>query len=249
MGERDDLAGLRPDHTFDGGDLDCGSGLVLLIRDGMSAVPPAGVLEIRSREVSVQSDLPPWCRMVGHEYLGSLEGAGFTRYFVRRGTGAVAEAEARALEEDKRRARNYEWRLRARSVGALHTKVYCRNLAWSVGQPLSFQEHDEHASAVEHLLGALAADLCTGFSTALARAGLDVDDVELTVRGRLRDAMAHLGLAEGDPAFSAIDVKCFASTMDDAERVREVWQGVVRRSPIAATLRKAVDVSFDLGIV
>ena len=70
-----DLDGLRPDHVFDGGDLDCGSGLVLLIREHMQRVPEGGVLELRSVETTVTDDLPPWCRMVGHEYLGALPGA------------------------------------------------------------------------------------------------------------------------------------------------------------------------------
>ncbi len=62
-----DLESLRPDRVFDGGDLDCGSGLVLLIRENMLPVPVGGVLEMRSRERTVRDDLPPWCRMSGHE--------------------------------------------------------------------------------------------------------------------------------------------------------------------------------------
>ena len=245
--EDERLAAIAPDRVFDGGDLDCGSGLVLLIRENMLAVPEGGVLEMRSRESTVKSDLPPWCRMVGHDYLGCLESDRFTRYFVRR--GEAQKAEEAALETDKQRAKEYEWRLRARSAGALHTKVYCRNFSWSVGQPASFEEQDERASAVEQLLGALAGDLCSGFATACARAGLEVDDVELTVRGRLHNVMAHLGLEEGDPSLASIDVKCFASTLDDEAKTREVWDETVGRSPIAATLRKSVDVSFKLAIV
>jgi uncharacterized OsmC-like protein len=244
-----DLAQLEPDRMFDGGDLDCGSGLVLLIREEMLAVPEAGVLEMRSREVSVASDLPPWCRMVGHEYLGSLEGNGGTRHFMRRGSGGAVTEEAEALDEDKRRAREYEWRLRARSAGALHTKVYCRNFSWSIGQPASFEEKDERPSAVEYLLGALAGDLCTALATGCARAGIALDDLEFSVRGKLTNVMAHLGLEEGDPSFSSIEVKCFASTFDDEEQVRAVWEEVLRRSPLAATLGKAVDISFKLSIV
>jgi hypothetical protein len=249
VGDETDLLALRPDRVFDGGDLDCGSGLVLLIRENMLAVPERGVLELRSREVTVRSDLPPWCRMVGHEYLGSVEGAAFTRYFVRRGSRPAVEAEAQALADDKRRAREYEWRLRMRSAGALHTKVYCRNFTWSVGQPASFEEQDELPSAVEQLLGALGGDLCTAFATACAQAGLEVDDVELTVRGRLANVLAHLGLEEGDPSLASIQVRCYASTLDDEEKTREVWEGVVRRSPVAATLRKSVDLSIGLAIV
>ena len=98
----DDLEQLKPDRVFEGGDLDCGSGLVLLIREHMLQVPTGGILEMRSREPSVRSDLPPWCRMVGHEYLGAVgeEDRVTVRYFVRK-SGPAAEAEEKALEADK----------------------------------------------------------------------------------------------------------------------------------------------------
>ncbi len=246
-----DLTSLRPDHIFDGGDLDCGSGLVLLIRRHMQEVPAGGVLEMRSVEPTVTDDLPPWCRMVGHEYLGALpgEGARQKRFFVRKGAGNAAQAEAEALAADTERARGYEWRLRARAGGHLATKLYCRNFQWTLGQPASFEEKDAHPSAVEALLGALAADLVTGFSTACSQANLEVDDIELTARGRLNDVMAHLGLSEGDPSFASIEVKLFASTFADPVRVREVWEETVRRSPIAATLKKATNLTAALAVI
>lgn len=246
-----DLEDLRPDHVFDGGDLDCGSGLVLLIREHMLAVPEGGVLEMRSTEITVAADLPPWCRMVGHEFLGELPGIApqQKRFFVRKGAGGAARAEAQALQEDKERARQYEWRLRARASGHLATTVYCRNFQWTLGQPASFEEKDAHPSAVEALLGALACDLATGFATACAQVGLGIDDIELTARGRLHDVLAHLGLSAGDPSFAAIEVKLFASTFDAEERVREVWRSVVARSPLAATLAKATQLETKIAIV
>ncbi len=245
------LENLAPDHVFDGGDLDCGSGLVLLIREHMLQVPAGGVLEMRSVEPTVADDLPPWCRMVGHEFLGSVPGetSAQKRFFVRKGTGPAVQEESKALEKDKARARKYEWRLRARASDHLKTTVYCRNFQWDLGQPASFEEKDAHPSAVEGLLGALAGDLVTGFSTAAAAAGLTVDDVELTARGRLHDVMAHLGLSEGDPSFAAIEVKLFASTFDDADRVRSVWADTVRRSPLTATLAKATELVAKIAIV
>lgn len=247
MTDDKDLAALVPDRVFDGGDLDCGSGLVLLIRENMQEVPVGGVLEMRSREPTVRSDLPPWCRMVGHEYLGAHDDEGCVRYFVRRGESAPEEE--KALTEDKEKARSYEWRVRARSTGSLRSKVYCRNFAFETGQPASFEEKDRNPSAVEYLLGGLAGDLAVGFATECSRSGLEVDDVEITARGRLHDVLAHLGLQEGDPSFAAIEVKAFASTFDDADAVREAWERTLRRSPIAATLRKAAEVSFKLAVV
>jgi TusA-related sulfurtransferase len=247
VSEQADLDALRPDQVFDGGDLDCGSGLILLIRENMLRVPPGGVLEMRSREPTVRDDLPPWCRMSRHEYLGALDAPGYARYFVRRGA-QVAE-ETQALEADKERAKTYEWRLRARSSGHLRSTVYCRNFSFDVGQPASFEEKDRYPSAVEYFLGAIAAALTTGFATECARAGLEIDDIEISAKCRLKNVLAHLGLEEGDPAFADIELKCFVSTSEAEDRVRQAWDLTVQRSPIVATLRKAHDLKLKLSFV
>lgn len=243
----DDLTAIVADALFDGGDLDCGSGLILLIRDAMCQVPVDGVLEMRSRERTVSDDLPPWCRMSGHEYLGKLAGDGHTRYFVRKGRG-VQEEEV-ALEKDKEEARKYQWRLRARATGHLKSTVYARNFAFDVGQAASFEEKDTHPSALEYLFGALAGSLTSGFATECARDNLEVDDIELSLSGSLNNILAHLGLEEGDPSVKAIELKCFASTFDDEEKVATAWQRTLDRSPLVATLKKAVDLQMKLVIV
>ncbi|MGU3494163.1 5-methyltetrahydropteroyltriglutamate--homocysteine methyltransferase [Xanthobacteraceae bacterium A53D] len=58
-----------PDVSFDGGDLDCGNGLLLLIRRHIDPLPRGGLLEIRSTEISVDEDLPAWCRLTGNEFI------------------------------------------------------------------------------------------------------------------------------------------------------------------------------------
>ena len=222
---------------------------MLLIREHMATVPEGGVLEMRSRESTVRDDLPPWCRMVGHEFLGELSGPGCARYFVRKGAGQAARAEAQALEQDKARARDYEWRVRVRSTGHLKSTAYFRNFTLDLGQPASFEETDAYPSAVEVLLGSLGGALSTAFASECAREGLEVDDVEISVRGRLHDPLAPLGLGAGDPAFAGIEVKAFASTLDEEARVRAAWERTLARSPLLATLAKATEVSTRLGIV
>ena len=247
----EELRRTAPDVLFDGGDLDCGSGLVLMIREHMLLVPVHGVLEMRSSEPTVGDDLPPWCRMAGHEYLGHAPGEspGQVRYLVRRGEAAQAAGEAQALAEDKARAKDYVWRLRTRSTGHQKATVYCRNFSWVLGQPASFEEKDAHPSAVEALLGALGASLVTAYATETARRGLAVDDIELTVAGTLHNVLAHLGLEEGDPSFAAIEVKCYASTLDDEADARAAFELVLARSPIAATLAKATALTFNFAVV
>lgn len=242
-----ELGNITPDTLFDGGDLDCGSGLILLIRENMLKTPIDGILEMRSREPTVADDLPPWCRMSGHEYLGQAIGDGFTRYFIRRGTTEKKEAES--LQDDLDQAKRYEWRLRARSQGYLKSTIYSRNFSFEVGQPASFEEKDKHPCAVEYLFGALAGSLSTAFSTECAKDNLDVDDIEISLTGSLYNILAHMGLEEGDPSVSSIELKCFASTFDDEDKVRDAWKRTVLRSPIAATLQKAVDLKITLALV
>jgi uncharacterized OsmC-like protein len=241
------LEEVKPDRVFDGGDMDCGSGLVLLLRENMLQVPAGGILEMRSREPTVADDLPPWCRLTGHHYLGALCGTDYARYFVQR--GQVTEDEAKLLDDDKERARGYEWRARSRSTGHLKSTVYFRNFSFEVGQPASFEEKDVYPSAVEYLLAALAGALSTAFATECARDGLEVDDIEISIRGKLENVLAHLGIEEGDPSFQSIELKCFASTVDDADKVRAVWKRTFDRSPLARTLERAVELKHKLAII
>ena len=243
-----DVSTITPDHVFDGGNLDCGSGLILFIRENMLKTAEGGILEMRSREPTVADDLPPWCRMTGHEYLGFLEGPGYMRYFMRRGNTS-SENEAKALKEDKEKAKRYEWRARARATGHLKSTVYTRNFSFDVGQPASFEEKDTYPSAVEYLLGALAGSLTSGFASECAMENLEIDDIEISINGRLRNVMAHLGLEEGDPSFESIELKCFASSMDDEDKIRAAWNRTVDRSPVASTLRKAMDLKIKLAVI
>ncbi|MFN0057717.1 MAG: 5-methyltetrahydropteroyltriglutamate--homocysteine methyltransferase [Planctomycetota bacterium] len=83
---------LTPSVSFDGGDLDCGNGLLLLIRRHIDPLDRGQLLEIRSTESSVDEELPAWCRMTGNELVS------WTRHGVQRSflvcKGALAEQRA-----------------------------------------------------------------------------------------------------------------------------------------------------------
>jgi TusA-related sulfurtransferase len=227
------------DRVFDGGDMDCGSGLILLLRQNLLETPEGGVLEMRSAEPTVIDELPPWCRMVGHEYLGTVEeSAGHWRHFLRRLADETAQ-----LEEDKQKARDYEWRVRVRSTGNRAATAYARNFSFTIGQPASFDESDDHPSALEHVLAALAADLVNGFATHCHQAGLEIDDLECTVKGRLHDVLAQVGISGGDPSLSGIDLSLFATSPEKGAVLREAWETVRKRSPLLQTLAKSCDIN------
>jgi 5-methyltetrahydropteroyltriglutamate--homocysteine methyltransferase len=78
--------GHRPDVAFDGGDLDCGGGLLLLIRRHIDPLPRGGLLEILSTDTSVEGDLPAWCRLTGNELLSWTRSGSQRSYLVCKGT-------------------------------------------------------------------------------------------------------------------------------------------------------------------
>lgn len=74
-----------PTTSFDGGTLDCGNGLLLLIRRHIDPLEPGQLLEILSAESSVAEDLPAWCRLTGNELVAQSHDATRWRFLVSRG--------------------------------------------------------------------------------------------------------------------------------------------------------------------
>ena len=76
---------LAPDAGFDGGALDCGGGLLLLIRRHIDPLEPGGLLEIRSTEPTVEVELPAWCRLTGNELVSWTKHGDQRSYLVSKG--------------------------------------------------------------------------------------------------------------------------------------------------------------------
>ena len=60
-------------------------GPLLEAKRSMVKVPNGGIIEVLSSDQSTNRDIPLWAKKVGHEYLGTIEDAGYWRIFVRRG--------------------------------------------------------------------------------------------------------------------------------------------------------------------
>jgi TusA-related sulfurtransferase len=60
-------------------------GPLLEAKKAIGTVSVGETIEVLSGDASTKTDLPRWAAKVGHEYLGSLEGEGFDRIFIKRG--------------------------------------------------------------------------------------------------------------------------------------------------------------------
>src|SRR5215468_2987461 len=84
------------DASFDGGDLDCGNGLLLLIRQHMDPLERGQLLEFHSTEISVDEDFPAWCRLTGNELVSWTKHGRDRSFLVCKGT--LAERTTPALD-------------------------------------------------------------------------------------------------------------------------------------------------------
>lgn len=75
---------LLPDgsHLLRGGDLGCAR-LLILLRGEAQSLEDGSVVHLETTDPVAPIDLPVWCRMTGHEYLGPVADEGIPRYGVR----------------------------------------------------------------------------------------------------------------------------------------------------------------------
>jgi TusA-related sulfurtransferase len=219
---------VRPDAVCDGGDLDCGSGLLLIIREAMAPLPPGGLLEVRSREISVKEDLPAWCRLVGHTLVAMQPGEdAYTHYFVRK------HIPDEALKADLEKARSFTWSARLRWTEGMQAKAFVRNHAFSVGQPASFDTQDVAPSAIEYLLAAVGGCLAVGFQWRASRRGIEVRNLEVSLQAQAENILIFLGLDDaGHPGMKQIDGRLYVDADAADDVLQDIWQQTLQRSPV-----------------
>lgn len=234
-------ANLIPDAMCDGGDLDCGSGLLLIIREAMKPLPPGGLLEIRSREISVKEDLPAWCRLVGHTLVAVQPGPqAYTHFYVRK------QQADEALQGDLEQARTFHWSARVRWTDGMQAKAFIRNHSFTVGQPASFDTQDAAPSAIEYLLAAVGGCLAVGFRWRASRRGIQVRNLEVSLQARAENILVFLGVEEqGHPGMQAIEGRLFIDADGDEEVLHELWQETLRRSPVTQSLMRQIPVQVE----
>ncbi|WP_257988328.1 sulfurtransferase TusA family protein [Bacillus sp. V33-4] len=232
------------DGVCDGGDLDCGSGLLLIIKKAMDPLLAGQVLEVRSRERTVAEDLPAWCRMVGHKYLGSEPGDHTMRYLVEKGSNHAE------LEKDLQAAKGYKWSVRVRGEQGLSAKIHSRNHTFMAGQPADFSHKVIAPSAIDYLLASLASCLTVGYKAQASRRNIVIDNLELSLKGGLENVLYHLELEdEGSPQIKQISGTFFVSSPEQEEILLQLWNDTLVRSPIYQTLNQAINIDIKLSIV
>ena len=79
-----DLTQIEANKVVDARAMSC-PGPLLEAKKAMGSVKVGEILEIWSGDEGTKNDMPRWCKKVGHEYMGVLQGEGYDRLFIKRG--------------------------------------------------------------------------------------------------------------------------------------------------------------------
>jgi hypothetical protein len=145
---------------------------------------------------------------------------------------------------------SFTWHLRAITRDARTTTVFARRHRFDVGRPLEFDVEDRQVSALEYALGGLVADIAGGLQALARQRRVRVEQVEARVEAELENALTYLGVVgeEGTPRLENVRVHVYAKSLEEEARVREVWDEMLRRSPLVSTLRRCVNLDLSLNV-
>jgi len=79
----DELRNLKPNKVEDARGTSC-PGPLLAVKRSITDIPVNGIIEVLSSDAGTKRDIPKWCEKMGHEYLGTIEEAGYWRIFIKR---------------------------------------------------------------------------------------------------------------------------------------------------------------------
>ncbi len=79
----DDLKGLKSDLVVDSRATSC-PGPILAAKKAIGGIPVGGIMEVLASDTGTLKDLPAWCKKMGHDYLGSVDDAGYLQLFLRK---------------------------------------------------------------------------------------------------------------------------------------------------------------------
>jgi len=129
-------------------------------------------------------------------------------------------------------------------------KSYVRNHSFLVSEPAELGGPDTSPNAVEYLLSALGACYATGFVLNATKRGIRIRNFEIALEGEIENILVFLGIEkEGNPGYKTIKVKLYVDADADDNTIKEIWERLLRSSPVGNSLTRTVEIIPEIKIV
>lgn len=139
---------------------------------------------------------------------------------------------------------------RVKSTETARTTAFVRRRSFIVGKPVTFDREDGEISSLEYLAASVASDIACTLRKVARERRVEIDELEVTAQGELNNSLVFLGVVgeSGEPSLKSLQLKVYLSSGSTGDEVRAAWEAAQARSPLIATLRKAVDLKLELQI-
>ena len=129
-------------------------------------------------------------------------------------------------------------------------RLVAGNVTFGVEGALPLDAKSTHPSALDLLVGALAADLLTAFDREASRGGIPLHEAELRLTARLDNPLVALGVVgeSGTAGLAGIAGALAVSTDSPEPEVRAMWERALQRSPVHATLSRTTPIRIELRL-
>jgi uncharacterized OsmC-like protein len=142
------------------------------------------------------------------------------------------------------------WRARVKWVGGFKAKAYVRDYTFTIDEPEDLAGVDTAPNAVEYVLSALGGCLTVGFILNATKRRVKVEDLEISLEGRIDNILTFLGLSkEGHPGYREIKAKLFVRANIDPRTIEEIWNETLETSPVGNTLAKNVKIIPEIKVI
>jgi uncharacterized OsmC-like protein len=142
------------------------------------------------------------------------------------------------------------WRARVKWVGGFKAKAYVRDYTFTIDEPADLAGVDTAPNAVEYVLSALGGCLTVGFILNATKRRVKVEDLEISLEGRIDNILTFLGLSkEGHPGYREIKAKLFVRANIDSRTIEEILNETLETSPVGNTLAKNVKIIPEIKVI
>jgi len=139
------------------------------------------------------------------------------------------------------------WLARVRWISGFRVKAYVRNFEVAFDEPDILGGAGTSPNPVEYALSALGACLAIGFVLNATARGIRIRDLEIALEGDLDNVLVFFGLSDkGHPGYREVRVKVYVDADADEKTLKEVWDYVVRTSPVGNTFTQSVKLITDI---
>jgi uncharacterized OsmC-like protein len=116
-----------------------------------------------------------------------------------------------------------------------------------VGQPASFDTQDAAPSALEYLLAALGGCLVAGFQWRASRRGIEIRNLEVSLRAQANNILVFLGIEErGHAGLGGITGSLYVEADAEDDVLQALWEEAQLRCPVTQSLVRQVPVEIQM---